>query len=51
MGRKGTSFGLNYQKSCGKMAPTKLGRDVRGNSNLYKVFCDIYRTFYILACL
>ena len=37
-------------KYFGNKAPTKLRRDVRGNTDLYKICCDLYRPFYIYAC-
>ena len=37
-------------KYFGNKELTKLRRDVFGNTNLYKVCCDIYSTFYIYAC-
>ena len=36
-------------KYFGRMATTKLSRDVRGNTDLYKVCCAHYRHFYIYA--
>ena len=50
MGIKEKSFGVNYQKNAGKMAPNKLKRDVCGDTDLYKVCCDLYSTFCIYAC-
>ena len=49
-GKKRHKIWSELPKYSRKMAPTKLRRDVRGNTNLYKVCCDIYRTFYIYAC-
>ena len=49
-GRKGHNIWSELSKNYGKMAPTKLRRDVCGNINLYKLCCDLYRTFCIYDC-
>ena len=49
-GKKGHKFWSELRKYSGNMAPTKLRRYFCGNTDLYKVCCDIYCTFYIYAC-
>ena len=49
-GNKGHKLWSELTKHSGKMATTKLQRDVCGNTYLYKVCCDIYCTFYIYVC-
>ena len=49
MVRKDASFGLNHQNIF-REEPTKLQRDVCGNTDLYKVCCELYRHFYIYDC-
>ena len=49
-GKKGTNIWIEIQKSFGNVEKPKLRRDVLGNTNLYKVCCDIYCNFYIYAC-
>ena len=48
--KKGHKRWSEIRKYFGKKAPTKLQRGVCGNTDLYKVCCDIYRHFYIYAC-
>ena len=47
--KKGQKVCSEITKQYGKMEPTKLKRDVCGNTNLYEVFCYLYCTFYIHA--
>ena len=48
-GKKGHNIWSEIPESFGNKASTKLRRDVRGNTDLYKVCCDLYQTFYIYA--
>ena len=47
--KEGQKLLSKIPKHFGNKAPTKLQRDVCGNTNLYKACCDIYSTFYIYA--
>ena len=47
---KGHKLWREIPKYSGKMAPTKLRRDVIGNTDLYKVCCAHYCHSYIYAC-
>ena len=49
-GKKGKNICIEIPKYFGNVKKPKLRRDVIGNTNLYKVCCDIYRNFYIYAC-
>ena len=49
-GKKGNRIWSETQKSFCRMTPTKLGRYVRENTNLYKLCCDHYHHVYIYAC-
>ena len=49
-GKKGKKLWIELPKYSGNMAPTKIQRDVHGNTDLYKICCDIYCNFYIYAC-
>ena len=49
-GKKGHKLWSEITKASCRMAPTKLQRDVRGSTDLYKVCFDHYRHFYIYAC-
>ena len=49
-GKKGQKLWSELPKYSGNIAPTELRRVVRGNTNLYKVCCDLYCTIYIYAC-
>ena len=49
-GKKGHNLLSEIPKYFGNNAPNKLQRNFRGNTNFYKVCCDIYRRFYIYAC-
>ena len=49
-GNKGKKLWSELPKNAGKMAPNKLKRDVCGDTDLYKVCCDLYSTFCIYAC-
>ena len=40
-GNKGPNIGIKIPKSFGNKSPTKLQRDIRGNTDLYKVCCDL----------
>ena len=48
-GNKGHKMWSEMTKSSCRMETTKLRRDVRRNTDLYKVCCDHYRHFYIHA--
>ena len=48
-GNKVQKLWSEIPKYFGNKAPTKLQRDVRGNTNLYKACCDHHRHFYIYA--
>ena len=48
-GKRGHILWSEIPKGFCRSAPTKLRRDVRVNTNLYKVCCDHYRHFYICA--
>ena len=48
-GRKGYKIWSEIPKYFGRKAPTKLQRDVREYTDLYKVCCDIYCPFYTYA--
>ena len=49
-GKKGQRLWVEIPKYFGNKAPTKLQRDFRGNTDLYKVCCYNYCPFYIDAC-
>ena len=49
-GNRGHTIWSEIPKYFGNKAPTKLQRYVFGKTNLYKVCCDLYRTFYIHVC-
>ena len=49
-GKKGYMIWSEIPKYFGNKARTKLQRDVRGNTDLYKVCCYLYCPFYIYAC-
>ena len=49
-GKKGHKLWSSAPKYFGINAPTKLQKYCLGNTNLYKLCCDIYRNFYIYAC-
>ena len=49
-GKKRHKVWSELPKYFGEKAPTKLQRYVGGNTNLYKLCCDLYRPFYIYAC-
>ena len=49
-GNKGHKIWSETPKSFGRTAPNKLKRDVRGNTDLYRVCCYHYRHFYTYAC-
>ena len=48
-GKKGRKLWSEVPKASCRMASTKLRRNIRGNTDLYKVCCDIYWNFYIYA--
>ena len=48
-GKKGHNLWGEIPKYYGMTEATKLQRGVRRNTDLYKVYCDIYHTFYIYA--
>ena len=48
--KKGHKIWSEIPICFGIKAPTKLQKDVCRNTNLYKVCCYIYHTFYIYAC-
>ena len=49
-GRNGKNIWIEITKHIGKNPPTKLQRDVLGNTDLYNICCDIYCTYYCYAC-
>ena len=49
-GKKGHKLWSEVPKYFGKYENPKLQRDVRGNTDLYKVCCAHYCHFYIYAC-
>ena len=49
-GKKGHKLWSKIPKYSGNMAPTKLRRDVCGNTNLYKAYWAQFCHFYIYAC-
>ena len=49
-GKKVQNLWSELPKHYGDIAPTKLRRDVCGNTDLYKVCCDIYHNFFIYNC-
>ena len=49
-GKKGNNILNELTKYFGKKATTKLQKYVHGNTNFYKMCCDIYHSFYIYAC-
>ena len=49
-GNKGHMIWSDILKPSCRMAPPKLQRYVRENTNLYKVCCAQYCHFYIYAC-
>ena len=46
-GKKGHKLWSEIPKDFGNKPPTEIQIYVCGNTNLYKVCCDLYRTFYI----
>ena len=49
-GNKGQNIWSEIPKDFGNMENPKLRRDVRVNTDLYKVCCAHYCNFYIYAC-
>ena len=49
-GKEGHNIWSEITRSSYRMSPTKLRRDVGGNTDLYKVCFDHYRRFYTCAC-
>ena len=49
-GKKGHKRFSEITKYFCRMVPPKLRRDVRGNTNLYRVCCAHYCHFYIYDC-
>ena len=49
-GKKGHKLWSEIPKYSGKMASTKLRRDVLVNTDLYRVCCARYCHLYIYAC-
>ena len=49
-GKKGHKIWIEIPKYSCRMAPLKLQRDIRVNTNLYKVCCSHYCHFHIYAC-
>ena len=49
-GNKGQNIWSEIPKAFGNMENPKLRRDVRVNTDLYKVCCAHYCNFYIYAC-
>ena len=48
-GKKGKHIWSEIPKDFCRTSPTKLRRDVRGNTDFYKVCCDHYHCFYIYS--
>ena len=49
-GKRRHKIWSEIQRTVVKNLPTKLHRDVRGNTDIHKVCCDIYFTYYCYAC-
>ena len=49
-GKKWYKLWSEMPKTFGKNPPTKLQRDVYGNTYLNQVCCDLYRPFDCYAC-
>ena len=49
-GKQGQKLWSEIQKAYCRMVPLKILRDVRGDTDVYKVCCANYRHFYIYDC-
>ena len=49
-GMKGHKLWSEITRTVGKNPPTKLHRYVRGNTDIHKLCCDLYRPYYCYAC-
>ena len=45
-GKKGHTILSEISQTLGNTPPTKLQRDVRGNTDIHKVCCDLYHPYY-----